>query len=1115
MERIKGKKDDLTQKIRPGTTWVAGFTQPGNNDDLRAIDSDGAEMRFIPSSRYYASCTIKRGQALSIAQLDDLTEEQKQNKFPYVKITDPDIDESCIGIAMNYAEEGQIVQIQNTGKFNYYTTNSVLYTDTNKAKEIFLDPTGWDFDSVRGQKLYIKKLYNNTTNAEESNDTLRESSTLEGIKQDENGDAYDTDHAESESNSADPTNWFTYDFIDNVYNVKNTIQIGYLTDAPTTTKHLYLKDSSGWKQSIGDTTVSINKDVVIVKNVNGVVKTAEDITLSSTGITIKAGSTPPKAHEAIWVQEYKTNGVIQGYIPVDDLIVTIELDITGDTRGPLDNTQFLVTLGEDIYCSTKKQTKTLTLPNYNEGIYDEIKVLAIAEGEARAPYFRVFNRVKYSGDSDSSITRGFISLRKLDGDTYIIPVLCEPSSIVTNIGTISEYPVDVSSTLMPSDIANFTDVTDQGYLNLSRDYSLDGVEHIYVDENGKEYTQTPKIVIGKPIESLTRDNLKTSISEALNYIFVNDNENTTTNKKQHEKGCTIITSDIGDEGFSVTTKEVGGYYDIYFSNDLYGLLSCTQIDHGRAAPAGTAVLADIRDKDRLNVIGVLMSNNSGKHPKGEVVRVIRMGRIVTLGNLQPGTQYYLGLNGRITANNMYWYDHNVPIGISDSENYFVVDVTQFPLYSYSGNFPLGYIKPSVYGRAEKGFALADGVTLYSKEQYPELYNLLLNWFSEDELKPSTITEADYNRYKAKDLAEMFNEAFSKITLYSSEADGLNDRIGKIESTFDTIQTYIDDLKAKNEEQDEALAELKEVNEKQNTALTDAINSLTEYSDTEDQELKTALTQTIDALKEAQSITDANQDKAFQEQKDAVETAISTLESTLKTYSDSADDSLKTEITNTINTLKETQEVRDEAQDKLITEAEESEIIENLKQELTTSISTNQSNIDTLTENLSTTNETINTLTTNVNSKIDTLEENTNTSLNSVKTSVSNLDTKIDSNNTELVNTINNNKTQLESSIEDVQTSLESKQAELETSLNETSNKLQLLSDGIGGSFSELSNTIDSQNTTIQNLQQENESLKEQISTNEETIQTLQSLLENLTQRVIDLESGSTKDQSSN
>ena len=51
MERLKGSIDDLRNKIRPGTAWVSGFTQPGNNDDLRAIDSDGAEMHVIPESR--------------------------------------------------------------------------------------------------------------------------------------------------------------------------------------------------------------------------------------------------------------------------------------------------------------------------------------------------------------------------------------------------------------------------------------------------------------------------------------------------------------------------------------------------------------------------------------------------------------------------------------------------------------------------------------------------------------------------------------------------------------------------------------------------------------------------------------------------------------------------------------------------------------------------------------------------------------------------------------------------------------------------------------------------------------------------------------------------------
>lgn len=815
MERIKDKYDDLNQKIRPGSAWVAGFTLPGNNDDLRAIDSEGAEMRFIPASRYYASCTIKRGQAVSIAQLDDLTPEQKQNKFAYIKITDPDIDDTCIGIAMNYAEEGQIVQIQRSGKFNYYTTNSILYTDERKEKEIFLDADGWNFDNVRGQRLFIKKLYNNVTNAGQDENTIRKTTDL-----DESGNSFDTAHKDKNS-KADETDWFTYDFIDSIYNTKNTIQIGFLTDAPTTHTNNYIKKEDKWYQQITNKDneieeVLVDKDIVIVKkNDDNKIVTTEEIKLSSTGVVIPAESIPPKANEAIWVCEVEENK----YAAVDDLVVTLELDISGDTRGPIDNTQYIVTLGESIYFDTKKQDVELTYPHYNEGVFDEVKVLALAQGDAKSPSFKVFNSVRVNS-TENPLKYTFISLRKLDGDTYIIPVLCE-------------------FTKEDLDNGNITDVNDEGYYKLSKQFTK-GVERAYV-KDGVEETRSPQIVVADPILELTRDNLIIAISKGLQNIFVDDETN--------EVGCEVSTENIGDDGFFITTNKVGGYYDIYFSTELFGILSVTQVEHGQSAPAGTAVLADIRDEDRAHIIGVVLSNQSGQHKKGETVKVIKTGRITTLGNLKAGEQYFLGLNGRITARQHYWYDECVPVGVAESSNTLIVDVSQTALQGYGGNFPLGYMKPSVYGKAETGYALADGTTIYPKEQYPELYNLLLNWFTEDELKPSNVNEVTYDKYKIGSLSQIFDDLFTK------EAE-LEDRLAKIEidlniasdienvnSKISTLSTTIDEFKKTQEErdtkQDKAIEEAEESTEIESlkNELSTANSTITDLQ-TENTNLKT-------------------------------------------------------------------------------------------------------------------------------------------------------------------------------------------------------------------------------------------------------------------------------------
>ena len=673
MERIKGKYDDLINKARPGSTWVSGFTTPGNNDDLRAIDADGALMHFEPVSRYYASCKIKRGQAVSIAQLSDLSEKQKKDKYAYVKVTDPDLDETCLGIAMNYAEEGQIIHVQRSGRFNYHTTKSILNTPKRREREIFLDADGWNFDEVRGQRLFIKKL----------------------IKKSEND--FVTGHADI-SSSIDPTDWFTYDLEQSIYNVKNTIQIGYLTDAPTVSTTPFLLKDGEFFNTDGDKVNAVIVDLdsdgetFIVVDVNGepIVQDVEvidtmtgQIAVDSEGnnITEVRRVPVPKANEAVWLIKKVTLNelgevVDTQFLPVDDQIVTIELDITGDTRGPVDNTQFVVTLGETIYFDTSKKTVELNSPDFNQGIYDELKVLAIAEGEARGPTFKIFNKAETTSDI-TTVDYGFIAVRKLDGDTYIIPIL----NSFTDLD-------ELEGSLIAAE--------DEGYIKLSKAFTT-GTSRDYVT-NTTTITRSPKITIAtEPVLNLNRNSLKRSLSNALKQVFVND--------ETREVGCTPILTDLGLNGFVITTEEFGGSYDLYVSQNLLNLISITDVDHGQVAPAGTAILADIRDKNRLNIVGVAISNTENVLTKGSTVRVMKTGRIVTKGNIEPGKQYFLGLNGRITAKEQFWYDRAVPVGVAEASNYFIVDIPQFSLHSYSGNFPLGYMKPSVYGRAEKGFGV--------------------------------------------------------------------------------------------------------------------------------------------------------------------------------------------------------------------------------------------------------------------------------------------------------------------------------------------------------------------------------------------------------------------------
>lgn len=903
MEKIKRSYDDLHNKIRPGTTWVAAFTQPGNNDDLRSIDSDGSEMRFIPESRYYASCKIKRGQAVSIAQLEDLSESQANNKYAYVKITDPDVDDTCLGIAMNYAEPNQIVQIQRKGKFNYLTTDSILNTEENRKYEIFLNAKGWTYDEVRGQKLFIKKLYENVTQSGKI--VSEESDYTDPTKQvlaDENKDAFDTDHAD-ESVAADNSDWFTYDFYDSIYNARNTIQIGYLTDAPTTDVankgyfirsesqgevHFYDSDNQKGEDVFGDKAVVVeyNESTGKIEIVDGSGPIHED-GKQNWWEELKAEGKLPKANEAIWLVkgEIEVDVEIAGklekrlktvYSPVDDQVVTIELDITGDTRGPIDNTQFVLTLGETIYFDTYKHDvdyneldadKNLVYaPHYNAGIYDELKVVAIAKGNPRSPSFRIFNKtsVKLGANNENELNQGFIAVRKLDSDTYIIPVLTHLTSAA------------FEETVMPALI----DVNDEGYFKLSKQFSAgEYKEYVSTDENGNVVKQLKRADIKfaeEPLNEVNRDSLRVAIKKALKAVYRDDETGNT--------DCETTDYDIGDNGFFLTTNKVGGYYDIYISSEVLNIVSATEIDHGQFAKAGEAILADIRGSDRLNIAGVVLSNQSGYRKRGETVKVMKIGRIVTLGNLLPGEQYFLGLNGRITAKEQFWYDHSVSVGTAESSNYFIVNVNPYPQHSYSGNFPLGYIKPSVNCRPEQGYLLADGITLYSKQAYPELYKLLLNWFDEEELKPSNITEDLYTRYResqvqsaldsllelyqetAVDLGMLRQEYQNKILEIKSTDDLQSSRLNSIESLDKTQNERLNKIEALNELQSSHLTQHDEAISKQAADLSSTAAAIRQEESERaaaQQIVDDAQTAALNAAKEAQVAKDQEQDTAFE------------------------------------------------------------------------------------------------------------------------------------------------------------------------------------------------------------------------------------------------------------
>lgn len=689
MEGISKKDRDQTGRMRPGSIFTSS-----RDDGLRYVDKDGIEAWTTPNSRYYASERILRGQAVSIAQLKDLNtttgrypdfenvdaQTMAEDKYPYVKITDPDLDDHCLGVALNYAEPGDIVHVQNHGKFSYYTTKSSFYTSPDsrrKGKEVFLnaDKEGeWNISNVRGQAVYIKKVV-------------------------EDPDSWETGHdTEDEIQSTDDKNNFTYDLDDSIYNTKNTIQLGYLVDAPT--------------------------------------------------------------EEAL----------------DEDQIVTFELNVTGDTRGPIDNTSFLMKLGEDVYFDYNLKHVTYKKDDIdcNEGIFDELKVVALNGEDPHEAAFTFFTRTQVlkTDLGDDVPKNAFIAVRKLDGPTIFTPIF---------------NPLDFDGMI----IAN-----DKGYVSLSKAFAgnidetfpaiteLEGITDNIPSINQYYYLDNNKhiLIANDPIETINVATISDAIKNSLDILTYTAVE-ASKNKSDPIEWKESKAINVGNDGKLVKAGINDGYYDVYVSKELLQYISIKQRKHGQSAPKGTAVLADVRDGSRLNVVGVVVSNQPGIHRKGETIRVMKMGRITTKGELLVGKQFYLGLNGRITIRQQYWYDYNVPIGIAESNHYLIVDC-HLPLKDYDGSFPLGFIKPATYGAAEKGFLLMDGYTVYNKKDWPELYESLKQWYGEDKLKPS-------NRdLEAASLIKELRQGFLDTTgtiIEDFVVTSVKDRVDTIETNVNTLE----------------------------------------------------------------------------------------------------------------------------------------------------------------------------------------------------------------------------------------------------------------------------------------------------------------------------------------
>lgn len=386
------------------------------------------------------------------------------------------------------------------------------------------------------------------------------------------------------------------------------------------------------------------------------------------------------------------NVIVLGHITdinSNDNFGIIQVQIEGDDRGVIDNTQIEAQLGEDVTISQDKA----------------VRVFALGEEDDSTMKFKLSFTL---GAVNTECPGGYIALQRMDGCTHYIYINSEnferlPEDLAFE-GIANYYKVTTNSEITKSTVNYGMFTTDQS-----------NTEHFIVE-------------------------LKNALSFAISSIaYYEDNMQIVgLNGVTHNKisGFNFTNENVkkGSFIFDGEADACGGFYDIYISENLRRYFGLEYIEHGSYFNKGYAILADIRNAHRQNILGVYNSKHYGEHIKKlDKAVFIRQGTFDTpVDQLQRGAVYYLSSHGRITTVPQIYYNSIIKVGMAQTESKMILDLTDCRQYNI-GELPVGYMKPSVGGEAEYGFLLMDGKTPHRIDAYQELYDALSQYYPANQL----------------------------------------------------------------------------------------------------------------------------------------------------------------------------------------------------------------------------------------------------------------------------------------------------------------------------------------------------------------------------------------------
>lgn len=471
----------------------------------------------------------------------------------------------------------------------------------------------------------------------------------------------------------------------------------YIGQAFTESDDVDVSSTEYWPAFFDDYENSIGKKIYVKGNSDGILTLVkEDAYLAYNNVIVVGFVSDANIKNG-------TNAISHG---------AIEVQMMGDDRGAIDATQFEAVLGEDVYIGQNAV-------QINGETNNNTKVFALGcdDDEKFEFSFNFFeNQLK-------TLPKGFIAIQRIDGATAYV---C------------------VNGDFTEDDVLNNEEwnANDRAFVQVARYYAItSGNSNVFL--GNKDYNASLAVA---PMTDLAQ-----TVSDAFAAVSAGEITSLKDGKVHNANALTNYSS--SNNTFHFIANDVGGTYEVYISSTIASYVTGLYIaSHGANYNKGYAVLADIRNKNRQNILGIYNSGHTGLIAQGTRAIFLSKGLFTDPTNTyEVGSTYYLGSHGNVFLVPQEFYNSIVKIGMAQTSGTLIVNCNDARQYN-NGDLPVGYMKPSVKGEPEFGFWLMDGKTPHKTGDAEHLFTVLKGYYDESELN---IKSYNFGSDEEPDWAEGF------------------------------------------------------------------------------------------------------------------------------------------------------------------------------------------------------------------------------------------------------------------------------------------------------------------------------------------------------------------------